>query len=161
MSDLSHVDEEGRVRMVDTGAKGATQRRAVASARVLMSQETVAALREHRTPKGDPLEAARIAGIMAAKRTAELIPLCHPLPLTHADVRAEIEDAGVRLEAEVSTVAQTGVEMEALTAVAVAALTIYDMCKALDKGITITDVRLEEKTGGKSGDWKRPKGSDE
>ena len=155
MSDLTHVDAEGRVAMVDTTGKAQTARRAVASARVLMSAETVAALRAGRTPKGDPLEAARIAGIMAAKRTAELIPLCHPLPLTHADVRAELRDDGVYLEAEASTNAQTGVEMEALTAAAVAALTVYDMCKAVEKGITITDVRLEEKTGGKSGTWKR------
>ena len=155
MSDLSHVDAEGRVAMVDTTGKAQTARRAVASARVLMSAETVAALRAGRTPKGDPLEAARIAGIMAAKRTAELIPLCHPLPLTHADVRAELRDDGVHLEAEAATTAQTGVEMEALTGAAVAALTVYDMCKAVEKGMTITDVRLEEKTGGKSGAWKR------
>src|SRR5687767_3161529 len=155
MSDLSHVDEEGRVAMVDTSAKAQTARRAVASARVLMSPATVEAVRAHRTPKGDPLEAARIAGIMAAKRTADLIPLCHPLPLTHADVRAELRDDGVYLEAEAATTAQTGVEMEALTAAAVAALTVYDMCKAVEKGMTITDVRLEEKTGGKSGTWKR------
>ena len=155
MSELSHVDAEGRVAMVDTGGKAQTARRAVASARVLMSAETVAALRAGRTPKGDPLEAARIAGIMAAKRTADLIPLCHPLPLTHADVRAELRDDGVYLEAEASTDAQTGVEMEALTAAAVAALTVYDMCKAVEKGIRITEVRLEEKTGGKSGVWKR------
>jgi cyclic pyranopterin phosphate synthase len=155
MSDLSHVDAEGRVAMVDTTGKAQTARRAVASARVLMSAETVAALRAGRTPKGDPLEAARIAGIMAAKRTAELIPLCHPLPLTHADVRAELRDDGVYLEAEAATTAQTGVEMEALTAAAVAALTVYDMCKAVEKGMTITDVRLEEKTGGKSGTWRR------
>ncbi len=155
MSELSHMDEEGRVRMVDTGAKASTARRAPASARVLMSPETVAAVREHRTPKGDPLETARLAGIMAAKRTADLIPLCHPLPLTHVEVRAGVEDWGVRLEAEAATTAQTGVEMEALTAASVAALTVYDMCKALDKGITITDVRLEEKTGGKSGRWTR------
>lgn len=155
MTQLTHVDEQGRVRMVDTGDKEISARRAVASAMVLMSPETVAALREHRTPKGDPLEAARLAGIMAAKKTAELIPLCHPLPLTHIDVEARIEEIGVLLEAEVSTNAQTGVEMEALTAVSVAALTIYDMCKALEKGITITDVRLERKTGGKSGDYKR------
>jgi cyclic pyranopterin monophosphate synthase len=155
MPDLSHIDEEGRVKMVDTTAKSTTARRAVASARVLMSAETVAAVREHRTPKGDPLEAARLAGIMACKRTAELIPLCHPLPITYAEVRAEVSDAGVYLESEVSTNAQTGVEMEALTAVTVAALTIYDMCKAIDKGMTITDVRLELKTGGKSGDYSR------
>ena len=155
MSDLTHLDAEGRVAMVDTSAKAQTARRAVASARVLMSPETIEAVRQHRTPKGDPLETARIAGIMAAKRTAELIPLCHPLPLTHADVRAELRDDGVYLEAEAATDAQTGVEMEALTAAAVAALTVYDMCKAVEKGIEITDVRLEEKTGGKSGTWKR------
>jgi cyclic pyranopterin phosphate synthase len=120
-----------------------------------MSPETVAAVREHRTPKGDPLETARLAGIMAAKRTSDLIPLCHPLPLTHVEVRAEIQDAGVFLEAEASTQAQTGVEMEALTAAMIAALTVYDMCKAVDKAMTITDVRLEEKTGGKSGAYKR------
>ena len=155
MTDLSHVDDEGRVAMVDTSAKSQTARRAVASARVLMSPGTVEAVREHRTPKGDPLETARIAGIMAAKRTAELIPLCHPLPLTHVDVRATLEDFGVRVEAEATTTAQTGVEMEALTAAAVAALAVYDMCKAVEKGIRITDVQLEEKTGGKSGTWKR------
>ena len=155
MTQLSHVDDQGRVRMVDTGNKEITSRRAAASARVLMSRETVSALREHRTPKGDPLEAARLAGIMAAKRTSDLIPLCHPLPLTHIDVQATLEDEGVALRAEVSTNAQTGVEMEALTAVSVAALTIYDMCKALEKGMTITDVRLESKTGGKSGDYQR------
>src|SRR5687768_3277219 len=155
MTQLSHVDDQGRVRMVDTSNKETTARRAVASAKVLMSGPTVAALREHRTPKGDPLEAARLAGIMAAKRTSDLIPLCHPLPLTHIDVRATVEDTGVSLQAEVSTNAQTGVEMEALTAVSVAALTIYDMCKALEKGITITYIRLESKTGGKSGDYKR------
>ena len=155
MSELSHIDEQGRVAMVDTSAKEATVRRAVASARVLMSPGTVEAVRERRTPKGDPLETARVAGIMAAKRTAELIPLCHPLPLTHVDVRAEVVDEGVYIEAEAATTAQTGVEMEALTAAAVAALTVYDMCKAVERGITITDVRLEEKTGGKSGAWKR------
>ncbi len=155
MTQLSHVDDEGRVRMVDTGNKEITSRRAVASARVLMSRETVLALREHRTPKGDPLEAARLAGIMGAKKTADLIPLCHPLPLTHVDIRANLEETGVSLEAEVSTNAQTGVEMEALTAVSIAALTIYDMCKALEKGMVISDVRLESKTGGKSGDYFR------
>src|SRR6185503_15769467 len=137
MDQLSHIDDEGRVRMVDTSDKATTTRHAVASARVLMSQDTVRAVREHRTPKGDPLEAARLAGIMAAKRTADLIPLCHPLPLTHVDVQAQVEKDGIYLESSVSTNAQTGVEMEALTAVSIAALTIYDMCKALDKGITI------------------------
>lgn len=120
-----------------------------------MSAQTVAAIRDHQTPKGDPLETARLAGVMAAKRTAELIPLCHPLPLTHVEVRADLRSDGVYLEAEVSTHAQTGVEMEALTAVSVAALTVYDMCKALDKAITITEVRLELKSGGKSGDYRR------
>ena len=155
MNKLSHMDEAGRVAMVDTSAKDATARRAVASARVLMSAETVAAVRAHRTPKGDPLETARLAGIMAAKRTAELIPLCHPLPLTHIEVRAEVEDTGIYIEAEAATRAETGVEMEALTAATVAALTVYDMCKALDKAMTITDIRLERKTGGKSGDYER------
>jgi cyclic pyranopterin phosphate synthase len=155
MSELTHIDEHGRAKMVDTSAKESTVRRAVASARVLMSPATVAAIRNNTTPKGDPLETARLAGVMAAKRTSELIPLCHPLLLTHVDVRAEIHDDGVHLEAEVSTRAQTGVEMEALTAASVAALTIYDMCKALDKSMTITDVRLELKTGGKSGDYRR------
>jgi cyclic pyranopterin phosphate synthase len=155
MSKLSHIDEQGRVAMVDTTAKSATARRAVASARVLMSPETISAVREHRTPKGDPLETARLAGIMAAKRTGELIPLCHPLPLTHIDVRATVTNEGVYIEAEAATQAQTGVEMEALTAASVAALTVYDMCKALDKAMTITDVRLEKKTGGKSGDYAR------
>ena len=155
MKRLTHTDEEGRVRMVDTSEKQATVRRAIASARVLMSPETVAAVRAHRTPKGDPVETARLAGIMAAKRTADLIPLCHPLPLTHVEVRAEVQDAGVYLEAEVATRAQTGVEMEALTAASVAALTIYDMCKAIDKEMTIADLRLELKTGGKSGEYRR------
>ena len=141
--------------MVDTGGKEISSRRAVASARVMMKTETLQALREHRTPKGDPLETARLAGIMGAKKTAELIPLCHPLPITHIDVHAELDDAGVSLRAEVSTNAQTGVEMEALTAVSIAALTIYDMCKALDKGITITDINLESKSGGKSGDYRK------
>lgn len=141
--------------MVDTSAKPNTMRRAIASARVLMSTETLRVLRDRRSPKGDPLEASRLAGIMAAKKTADLIPLCHPLPLTHIEVRAELSNDGVYLEAEVATNAQTGVEMEALTAVSVAALTVYDMCKALEKGITITEIRLERKTGGKSGDYER------
>jgi cyclic pyranopterin phosphate synthase len=155
MKKLSHIDKEGRVRMVDTSGKRQTHRRAVASARVLMSRETLKAINDGRTPKGDPVETARLAGIMAAKRTAELIPLCHPLPLTDIDVRAIVEEDGIYLEAEAATLAQTGVEMEALTAVSVAALTIYDMCKAVDKGMEITDVRLELKTGGKSGTYKR------
>jgi cyclic pyranopterin monophosphate synthase len=152
---LTHVDASGRARMVDTSGKAFTARRAVASARVRLAPATVAALHERRTPKGNPLETARLAGIMAAKRTADLIPLCHPLPLTFVDLQATLDDSGVSLEAEVATDAQTGVEMEALTAVTMAALTIYDMCKAIEKGITITDVRLESKTGGKSGDFVR------
>ena len=145
--------------MVDTSGKPISPRRAIASARVLMSVETVGALRDRRTPKGDPLEAARLAGIMAAKRTSDLIPLCHPLPLTHIDVQARLQDDGVYLESDVSTTAQTGVEMEALTAVSVAALTVYDMCKALEKGMIITDIRLESKTGGKSDDFERTRSS--
>ncbi|HEU5239352.1 MAG TPA: cyclic pyranopterin monophosphate synthase MoaC [Pyrinomonadaceae bacterium] len=155
MSGLTHIDEQGRARMVDTSDKSITVRRAVASAKVLASRVTIEAIRKHQTPKGDPLETARVAGIMAAKRTADLIPLCHPLPLTHIDLRVEVRDDCVYLEAEAATRAQTGVEMEALTAVSVAALTIYDMCKALDKSMTITDVQLELKTGGKSGDYSR------
>ncbi|HKP48358.1 MAG TPA: cyclic pyranopterin monophosphate synthase MoaC [Pyrinomonadaceae bacterium] len=155
MKSLTHLDGEGRAHMVDTTEKSATARNAVASARVLMSAETVRALRAQQTPKGDPLETARLAGIMAAKRTSDLIPLCHPLPITHVDVTARLEDFGVYLESNVSTNAQTGVEMEALTAVSVAALTVYDMCKALDKSIVISDVRLEKKSGGKSGDYER------
>jgi cyclic pyranopterin phosphate synthase len=156
MSKLSHVDAEGRIAMVDTTGKESSSRRAVASGRVLMSPETVEAVRNHTTPKGDPIETARIAGIMAAKRTADLIPLCHPLPLTHVDIRAELQDTGVYLEAVVATNAQTGVEMEALTAVSIAALTIYDMCKAVDKSMILTEIRLEKKTGGKSGTFERP-----
>ena len=155
MSELSHIDAEGRIAMVDTSDKKVSARRAIASGRVLMSSETIAAVRNQTTPKGDPLETARLAGIMAAKRTADLIPLCHPLPLTHIDVRAELRDFGVYLEAEVATNAQTGVEMEALTAVSVAALTIYDMCKAVDKGMVLSEIRLEKKTGGKSGPFER------
>ena len=155
MSELTHIDEQGRAKMVDTTEKSVTERRAIASARVLMCAETINSIRSHTTPKGNPLETARLAGIMAAKRTHDLIPLCHPLPLTHIDVRADLQETGVYLESEVTTRAQTGVEMEALTAVSVAALTVYDMCKALDKRMTITDVRLEVKTGGKSGDYQR------
>ena len=157
MKKLTHINKQGQVAMVDTSAKKRSARRATASGFVSMSQKTVKAVREQTTPKGDALETARLAGIMAAKRTAELIPLCHPIPLTHVDVHAELGKSGVYLEASVSTNAETGVEMEALTAVSVAALTIYDMCKAVDKAMTITDVRLESKTGGKSGDYQRSK----
>ena len=152
---LTHLDEEGRVRMVDVGSKPKSARRAVATGFVRMKPETVAAVREQRTPKGDPLETARLAGIMAAKATASLIPLCHPIPVTHVDVRAELADDGVRLEATASVEGRTGVEMEALTAVSVAALTVYDMCKAIDREMVIGEIRLEEKSGGRSGDYRR------
>jgi cyclic pyranopterin phosphate synthase len=153
MSKLSHFDEAGEARMVDVSAKAQTRREAEASAFVAMSAETLAAL--PRNPKGNPLEVARIAGIQAAKRTAELIPMCHPLPLSHVEVRVEVAEGGIAVRAIAATTAQTGVEMEALTAAAVAALTVYDMCKAMDKGIVIREVRLERKTGGKSGEWRR------
>lgn len=149
MSELSHFDEKGDIRMVDVSGKVATTRRAVASARVLLSLDTLDILRVHDNPKGDPLEIARIAGIMAAKKTSELIPLCHQINLSKVNVTAEYVDGGIKLEAEAITTAQTGVEMEALTAVSVAALTIYDMCKAVQKDIEITQIRLESKTGGK------------
>jgi cyclic pyranopterin monophosphate synthase len=152
---LTHVDEEGRAKMVDVSEKAVTTRTAVASGFVRMSAPTVEAIRDHRTPKGDPLETARLAGIMAAKRTAELIPLCHPLPISFADVQLEVREDGVRITATARTDARTGVEMEALAAASVAALTLYDMCKAIDKEMIITDIRLESKTGGRSGDYNR------
>lgn len=154
MSDLSHFDETGRIRMVDVSAKAPTVRRAVASARVVLARETIAALRSNKTPKGDAIEIARVAGIMAAKRTAELIPLCHQVALTNVEVKAEITVDGVEITAEAVTTSRTGVEMEALTAVSVAALTIYDMCKALQTDICITEIQLEQKTGGKH-DYRR------
>ena len=150
MSELSHYDEGGRARMVDISDKAVSARRAVASGKVILSPDTVAKLREHKNPKGDPLEIARIAGIMAAKRTQDLIPLCHQINLSKVDVTAELTDDGVRITAEAVTNSQTGVEMEALTAVSVAALTIYDMCKAVQNDIAITDIALESKTGGKT-----------
>lgn len=149
MSELSHLDDAGKVKMVDVSAKETTTRRAVASGKVLLNSETLQTLRTRQTPKGDVIEIARIAGIMAAKKTAELIPLCHQLNLSKVNVTAELTDYGVALTAEAVTNAQTGVEMEALTAVSVAALTIYDMLKAVQKDIQITDLRLESKTGGK------------
>ncbi len=139
--------------MVDVSAKSATRREAEASAFVVLSPEVLAALPQN--PKGNPLEVARFAGIQAAKRTAELIPLCHPLPLSYVDVSANVAAGGVAIRATVATTGSTGVEMEALTAASVAALTIYDMCKALDKGIVIRNVQLERKSGGKSGDYSR------
>lgn len=153
MSKLSHFDEAGDARMVDVSGKAATGREAEASAFVALSPEALAALPHN--PKGNPLEVARIAGIQAAKRTADLIPMCHPLPLSFVDVRMEVVAQGIAIRATAATTGPTGVEMEAMTAAAVAALTVYDMCKAVDKGITIREVRLERKTGGKSGDYTR------
>jgi cyclic pyranopterin phosphate synthase len=144
MSELSHVSEAGDVRMVDVGEKPQSRRRAVARASVQMAPETARRLRE--LPKGDALVTAQLAGVMAAKRTSELIPLCHPLPLSHVDVALTVGDAGVEITASVETVAQTGVEMEALTAVSVAALTVYDMAKSIDENLVVTDVTLVEKT---------------
>jgi cyclic pyranopterin phosphate synthase len=153
MSKLSHYDDAGRASMVDVSNKAVTGRTAVAHAFVRIRPEVLAQLPAN--PKGNPLEVARIAGILAAKKTSELIPMCHPIALTHVDVETSVEADGVRLRATASTVAGTGVEMEALTAASIAALTIYDMTKALDKGIEIQDVYLLSKTGGKSGDFKR------
>ncbi|MDE3194858.1 MAG: cyclic pyranopterin monophosphate synthase MoaC [Acidobacteriota bacterium] len=155
MSDsrLSHFDSAGDARMVDVGAKNETARTAKAHAFVRMNPAVLGALKQN--PKGDPLEVARIAGILAAKKTSDLIPLCHSLPLSHADIELIIEPEGIRVFATASTNARTGVEMEALTAASVAALTIYDMTKALDKRIEIQDLYLLEKTGGKSGDFRR------
>ena len=149
MSDLSHYDESGKVRMVDVSTKEITTRRATASAKVLLTAETLNAFKTRSAPKGDPLEIARIAGIMAAKKTSDLIPLCHQINLSRVNVTAEIVSDGVAITSEAVTNAQTGVEMEALVAASVAALTIYDMLKAVQKDIVITDVRLESKTGGK------------
>jgi cyclic pyranopterin monophosphate synthase len=155
MAKLSHYGKRSEVRMVDVSAKKVTTRTAKAEGFVRMSPRVVRAVRRLKNPKGDPLEVARIAGIAAAKRTAEWIPLCHPLPLTHIDVTARLCQNGVEVQSTVTTAAQTGVEMEALVAVSAAALTVYDMCKALDKAMEITDIFLLEKTGGKSGDFRR------
>jgi cyclic pyranopterin monophosphate synthase len=152
---LSHYDAAGTARMVDVSAKQSTRRTATASAFVELSSAVLAALPQN--PKGNPLEVARFAGIQAAKRTSELIPMCHPLPLTHIDVEALIVDKGVSIRATAVTTAQTGVEMEALTAATIAALTVYDMTKALDKSIVIRSIQLEQKSGGKSGDYSRTK----
>ena len=153
MNNLTHLDESGAARMVDVGGKPATARSATAEGRIRMAAATLAAVREGSGPKGDVLAAARIAGIMAAKKTGELIPLCHPLALDAVAVDFAFEADAVRATARASLTGRTGVEMEALTAASVALLTIYDMAKALGKGMTIEDVRLLEKTGGKSGDW--------
>ena len=154
---LSHYDSDGRVAMVDVSGKPETKRTATAHAFVGMSRSVLKALPDN--PKGNPLEIARIAGIQAAKKTSELIPLCHSLPLSHADVQCEIRETGIAITASASTSAQTGVEMEALTAASIAALTLYDMTKALDKGIEIREIYLLEKTGGKSGTYRRAKDS--
>ena len=153
MASLSHYDSEGRARMVDVSAKTPTRREAIASAFVAISPAVLAALPTN--SKGNPLEVARIAGIQAAKRTSDLIPMCHPLPLSFVDVVTELQLDGVSVRATVVTTANTGVEMEAMTAVSVAALTLYDMCKALDKSIAIRQIVLEHKSGGKSGDYNR------
>ena len=153
MKKLSHYDSSGRASMVDVSEKKATKREAEASAMVIMSKAVLKALPQN--PKGDPLEVARIAGIQAAKRTSELIPMCHPLPLSHVDVDIRLCENGVAITSRVTTTAETGVEMEALVAASVAALTVYDMCKALDKGIEIREVVLQKKSGGKSGDYRR------
>ena len=158
MSDLSHVDRSGQARMVDVSAKETTERLARATGVISMSPKALDAVRKNEVEKGDVLAVARIAGVMAAKRTAELIPLCHPLMLTDAQVVAEIDDTipGIRVESTVRTAGKTGVEMEAIVAVSVTLVTVYDMCKSLDKSMVISDVRLAEKTGGRSGTWKRP-----
>ena len=155
MSKLSHFNDSGEASMVDISAKLPTRREAEASAFVAMSAEVLAALPQN--PKGNPLEVARFAGIQAGKRTSELIPMCHPLPLSFINVTTEITSDGIAIHSVAATTAPTGVEMEALTAASVAALTIYDMCKAFDKGIVIREVRLESKSGGKSGDYLRNK----
>jgi cyclic pyranopterin phosphate synthase len=152
---LSHYDAVGRARMVNVSGKAATRREAEASAFVQMKPEVLRALPNN--PKGDPLEVARIAGIMAAKRTSELIPMCHPVPLSHVDVEMRLCENGVAITTKAVTTAETGVEMEALVAAAISALTIYDMLKAMDKGIEIREIVLERKSGGKSGDYRRKK----
>jgi cyclic pyranopterin monophosphate synthase len=153
MKKLSHYDSSGRASMVDVSEKKATKREAEASAHVVMSKAVLKSLPQN--PKGDPMEVARIAGIQAAKRTSELIPMCHPLPLSHVDVDIRLCENGIAITSRVTTTAETGVEMEALVAASVAALTVYDMCKALDKGIEIREVVLQKKSGGKSGDYRR------
>lgn len=156
MTRLTHLDAEGAARMVDVGGKAATARRAVASGRITLSREALAAIRAGDAPKGDVLGTARLAGIMAAKRTGELIPLCHPLGLEAVSVEFAFEEAAITVTAAASLTGKTGVEMEAMVAASVALLTIYDMAKAIDKGMIITAVRLIEKTGGKSGHWQAP-----
>jgi len=158
VSDLSHVDRTGQARMVDVSAKENTERFARATGVISMSPQALEAVRKNAVEKGDVLAVARIAGVMAAKRTAELIPLCHPLVLTDVQVIAEIDDTvpGVRVESTVRSAGKTGVEMEAIVAVSVTLVTVYDMCKSLDKSMVISEICLAEKTGGRSGQWKRP-----
>jgi len=153
---LTHVDARGRVRMVDVSSKPATVREAVARGFVRMAPATSRLIRTGQIAKGDPLQAARLAGIMAAKKTSEIIPLCHPLALDHCDIQLRARRGGYEIESRVRTTGPTGVEMEALTAVAAAALTIYDMVKAVDRAVVIDDILLLEKRGGRSGEWKRP-----
>jgi cyclic pyranopterin monophosphate synthase len=157
MGDLTHLDSSGKARMVDVGAKEATARRARASGSIRMSSGTLELIERNQLEKGDVLTVARIAGIMAAKRTAELIPLCHPLPLDDVQVRIDVDRAlpGLKVEVEAATVGRTGVEMEAMVGVMVTLVTVYDMAKGHDRGMVISDIRLEEKTGGKSGTWTR------
>ena len=154
MSKLTHLDESGEAHMVDVGGKPATARRAVASGRITMSAEALEAIRQGNAPKGDVLGTARIAGIMAAKRTGDLIPMCHPLGLEAVSIEFAFEETAIRVTATASLTGKTGVEMEAMTAASIALLTIYDMAKAVDKGMVISEVRLIAKSGGKSGDWK-------
>lgn len=153
MSGLTHLDDQGSARMVDVGGKTVTQRQAVARGRITMTPEAAAAIAAGGVQKGDVLAVARVAGIMAAKKTSDLIPLCHPLPLSKVEIDLALDDTGVTVTATAATAGQTGVEMEALTAVSATLLTVYDMAKALDKRMTIGDIRLLSKTGGKSGDW--------
>jgi cyclic pyranopterin monophosphate synthase len=159
-SQFVHLSSSGEARMVDVSSKDVTARTATAAARVLVSPQCVAALRDGSVPKGDALAVARIAGVMAAKRTADLVPLCHPLFVSGVDVTAEVVDSGVELTATVKTTERTGVEMEALTAVCVAGLAVIDMIKAIDRAAVITDVRVLAKSGGRSGDWRRPEGDE-
>jgi cyclic pyranopterin phosphate synthase len=154
VSGLTHLDATGAAHMVDVGGKAITTREAVARGRITMSAEAAAAIRDGSVKKGDVLATARIAGIMAAKKTSELIPLCHPLPLTRVAIDLELDETGITATATAATEGKTGVEMEALTAVSVTLLTLYDMAKALDKGMVLSDIRLLAKTGGKSGDWR-------
>ncbi|MGI8669286.1 MAG: cyclic pyranopterin monophosphate synthase MoaC [Aridibacter sp.] len=150
MSEFSHFDDKGKIRMVDVSKKEMSPRTAIASGKVLLNEETVAAIQHQTNPKGNPLEIARIAGIMGAKKTSELIPLCHQINLSTVNIHAEIREFGIYLQAVAKTTSQTGVEMEALTAISIAALTIYDMCKAVQEDIQITGIQLESKMGGKS-----------